>query len=134
MQETRLQSLIQEDPTYLGAAKPVRPNYWACALEPGNHNYGAHVPELVQPLCPGAHALQQEKPPQWETLALQLESSLHSLKLEKSPHSSEDSAQPKIKLFFKVLLVDCCMMCTKALCLKTKVHTLIEKIFIAIKC
>ena len=39
MQETQVQSLIQEDPTYLKATKPVHHNYWACALEPRNHNY-----------------------------------------------------------------------------------------------
>ena len=42
-----------------------------------------------KPTHPGAHGLQQEKPLQWEVLTLQL---------EKSPSSSEDSAQPKINL------------------------------------
>jgi len=32
------------DPTRWGATKPVRHNYWACALEPGDRNYWAHVP------------------------------------------------------------------------------------------
>ena len=35
MQETRVGSLIWEDPTCLGATKPLPHNYWACALEPG---------------------------------------------------------------------------------------------------
>ncbi|KAJ8791477.1 hypothetical protein J1605_004282 [Eschrichtius robustus] len=34
MQGTRVQALIREDPTCHGATKPVRHNYWACALEP----------------------------------------------------------------------------------------------------
>ena len=58
MQGTRVRSLIQEDATCHGATKPVRHNYWACALEPS---------------CPRARAPQQEKPPQWEARALQLE-------------------------------------------------------------
>ena len=41
-----------------GATKPVRHNYWACALEPASHNYWACVPR--------ARAPQQEKPPQFE--------------------------------------------------------------------
>ena len=38
MQETRVQSLVQEDPTCHGATKPMR-HYWACALEPGTQSY-----------------------------------------------------------------------------------------------
>ena len=34
MQGTRVQALVQEDPTCSGAVKPVHHNYWACALEP----------------------------------------------------------------------------------------------------
>ena len=34
MQETWVWSLAREDPTCPGATKPVRHNYWACALEP----------------------------------------------------------------------------------------------------
>ena len=55
MQGTGVQSLVQEDSTYCGATK----------LAP--HNDWAHRPE--------ACALQQEKPPQWEALRPQLESS-----------------------------------------------------------
>ncbi|KAJ8793066.1 hypothetical protein J1605_003743 [Eschrichtius robustus] len=36
---TRVQALVREDPTCRGATKPVRHNYWACALEPMSHNY-----------------------------------------------------------------------------------------------
>ena len=38
LQETRVWSLIQEDPTCHGATKPISHNYWACALEPMLHN------------------------------------------------------------------------------------------------
>ena len=48
MQETLVQSLVQEDPTCLGTTKPVCHNFWACAL-------------------------QQEKLLQWEADAPQLE-------------------------------------------------------------
>ena len=51
MQGTRVQTLVREDPTCRGATKPVRHNYWACALEPVSHNYWAHVPQLLKPAC-----------------------------------------------------------------------------------
>ena len=38
MQETQVQSPVQEDPTCQGATKPTH-HYWACALEPGIHSY-----------------------------------------------------------------------------------------------
>ena len=34
-----VRALVREDPTCCGAAKPVRHNYRACALEPASHNY-----------------------------------------------------------------------------------------------
>ena len=49
MQETRVQSLIQEDPTCQGAAKPMCHNYWACALKPGSRNSWAWVLQLLSP-------------------------------------------------------------------------------------
>ena len=49
MQETRVRALVREDPTCRGAAKPVRHNYWACALELASHNYWAHVLQLLKP-------------------------------------------------------------------------------------
>jgi len=64
MKGTRVWSLAQEDPTCLGAAKPIGHNYWSGT--------------------PKAHARQWEKPPQWEAWALQLESSPHSPQLEKA--------------------------------------------------
>ena len=63
MQGTRVWALVREDPTCHGATKPLRHNYWACALEPASHNYWACEPR--------AHALQQEKQLQWETCAQQ---------------------------------------------------------------
>ena len=58
MQGIQVQSLIQEDSTCWGAAKPVHHNYWT-------------------------HALSQEKLPQWEARTLQPESSPHLPQLEK---------------------------------------------------
>ena len=48
MQGTRVQALVREDPTCRGATKPVRHNYWACALEPASHNYLARMPQLLK--------------------------------------------------------------------------------------
>ena len=39
MRGTQVHALVQEDPTCLGATKPVRHNYWA------------HVPQLLKPVC-----------------------------------------------------------------------------------
>ena len=87
MQETWVQSLGQEDPTCPRAAKPVCHRYQACALELVSCNGGAHVPQLLKSEHPRACALQQEKPPQWET---------HAPLLEKSQSSNEDPTQRKI--------------------------------------
>ena len=58
MQETWVQSLVQENPT---CCEPVHHNYWACALENGNHNCWAHVPQLMKPSHPIAHALNKRR-------------------------------------------------------------------------
>ena len=71
MQGTWVRSLVREDPTCCEATKPVCHNYCACTLEPTSHNYWARAPQLLKPAHPRAHALQQEKPPQWEAHALQ---------------------------------------------------------------
>ena len=63
MQGTWVRALVREDPTCRGATKPIGHNYWASALGPASHNYWAHVHR--------AHALQQEKPLQWEARAPQ---------------------------------------------------------------
>ena len=92
VQGTRVQSLVQEDPTCRRATKPVCHSYWACALEPVSHDYWvcepqllslhattteAHMPQLLSPRAtttearaPRARAPQQEKPPQWEACVL----------------------------------------------------------------
>ena len=49
VQETRIQSLIWEDPTCHGTTMPMHHSYWACALEPGNCNYWAHVWQPLKP-------------------------------------------------------------------------------------
>ena len=51
VQETRVQALVREDPTCRRATKPVRHNYWACALEPASHEYWARGPQLLKPAC-----------------------------------------------------------------------------------
>ena len=56
--------------------------YYACAVEPGNCNYLAHVPQLQKSAHTRACAPQQEKPPQREAHTPQLES------------GNEDPAQP----------------------------------------
>ena len=94
MHETRVQAMIREDPTCHRAAKPMHPNYWACALERRSPNHWAHVLQLRKPACPGACRTQQEK-------TQQLESRHCTLKLEKSLHNSEDPAQPKIHKIIK---------------------------------
>ena len=48
MQETWVRAPVQEDPTWHGAAKPMRYNYWAFALD-ASHNYWAHVPQPLKP-------------------------------------------------------------------------------------
>ena len=69
----------------------VHHSFWACVLKPRSSNCLAHVLQLLKLACPGAHAA-PEKPPQWETQALQLESSPLSPQIEKSPCSNKDVA------------------------------------------
>ena len=71
MQGKRVRALVQEDTTCHGATKPVRRNYWACALEPMSHNYWSPCTTTTEAHAPRAHAPQQEKPPQWEACAPQ---------------------------------------------------------------
>ena len=63
MQGTRVWALVREDPTCRRATKPIRHNYWACALEPRVTTTEAHAPWACTP--------QQEKPLQWEACAPQ---------------------------------------------------------------
>ena len=62
LQGTPVSSPVWEDPTCLGAAKPVHHNYWACALEPACLNYWAQALQIPKP-TPRACAPQQEEPP-----------------------------------------------------------------------
>ena len=89
MQETRVQSMVWEDPMCRGATGPVHCNCWACPLQPKSLNCWAHVSQLLEPGYPGACAQQQKKPPQWKA---------HTWQLERSPHSLQrgDPTQPKI--------------------------------------
>ena len=80
MQGMQVQSLLQEDPTRCGAAKPVYHNYWACTLEPESHSHWAQVLPLLKHRC----ARQQEKPSQWEAHTPQLDGSPCSLQLQKA--------------------------------------------------
>ena len=89
MQGTRVRSLVREDPTCHGATKPVCHNYWACALEPASHNYGAHVPQLL-------------KPARLEPVLCNKRSH-HN---EKPTHRNEDPTQPKINKFKKKRILD----------------------------
>ena len=59
MQGTQVQSLVQKDPTCLGATKPVH-----TTTEPTHH-----VPTYMKPMCSRDHAPQQEKSLQWEAWA-----------------------------------------------------------------
>ena len=59
----------------------------------------AREPQLLKLACPRACALQQEKPPQCEAGAPQLESRPCSLQPEKSLHSIKDLAQPQINTY-----------------------------------
>ena len=83
---------IWEDPRYWGATKPVHYNYWACALEPGSHNYWSHLLQLLKPSCTRVSAPQREKPPQWEAEAPQRRpSAAKNNKLKKPTPQTEDS-------------------------------------------
>ena len=74
----------QEDPTCWEAAMPVFLSLAAKTTE--------HVATTTEACAP-----QQEKPLQWEVYAPQLEISPCLPQLEKSPGSSKDPVQPKIK-------------------------------------
>ena len=72
MQETRVRSLIWEDPTFCRGMKLVYHNYWA------------HMPQLLKPVRPRVSALKQEKLPQWEARTLQLEKAQAAMKIQHS--------------------------------------------------
>ena len=94
-QETLAWSLGQKDATCRRAAKPVRHNHLAYALEPGKHNYRA-VWELVLRKRRSYHS---EKPApcneEWPLL---------TATWEKPTCSNKDPAQPKINTIKKMCI------------------------------
>lgn len=84
MQETGVRSLIREDPTSCRATKPMCHNCQACALEPGNRNYGS---PSTREHCSAAR----------EATATRSRCAA----IEKPRCSSEDPAQPEMKAQMK---------------------------------
>ena len=91
MQGTRVRALVQEDPTCRGATKPMRHDYWACALEPTSHNCWACA---LEPMSHDywARVWQLLKPVRLEPVLCNKRSH-HN---EKPLHHNEDPMQPKI--------------------------------------
>ena len=83
MQGTQVRALVQEDPTCHGAAKPVRHNYWACALEAASHNYWSPCATTTEACAPRACALQREATTV-RSPCITMKSSSCSLQLEKA--------------------------------------------------
>ena len=50
MQVPQVQSLVQEDPMYHGATKPVHHNYQASTLETASHNTWVHAVHQLNPM------------------------------------------------------------------------------------
>ena len=91
---------MQEDPTCQGAAKPTYHNYWACALEPWNHNCCAHVLQLVM-LAHLEPVLHKKRSHHYEQPTLQPESSPSVLQLEKVCLATKTKINKRVKLVFK---------------------------------
>ena len=110
MQGTRVPALVQEDPTCRRAAKPVRHNYWACALEPTSHNYWACALEPTShnywacALEPTSHNYWARAPQLWKPTHLEpVLRNKRSHRNKKPAHHNEDPTQPKINtLFLKI--------------------------------
>ena len=77
-----------QDPIRFGATKPMCRNHWTRALEPGNHNYWAREPQLEKPIRPRACAPLQEKPPQREASAPQLQMRPRSQQLDRKARAA----------------------------------------------
>ena len=58
---------------------------------------------MIQPTLPRAHVLQQEKLPQWEAQALQLESSPHAPQREEACTQQRRPSMAKSKYINKIL-------------------------------
>ena len=95
MQGTRFPSLVQEDCTCLGATRPV------C------YHYSAFMPQLWKPTFSRARVLQQEKSLPGEAHAPQLESSPHSLQLEKAHIQQWRPSTAKKKYVIIIILKVC---------------------------
>ena len=84
MQGTRVPALVLEDSHMPhGATKPVRHSYWA------------HAPQLLKPARLEPHALQQEKPLQWEAGVPQRRVAPAHRNQRKPACSNQDPMQPK---------------------------------------
>ena len=94
-QETQIGSLIWEDPTCRRATKPICHSYWDCALEPQSRKTGPTCCSYWSP-CVLQPVVRPEKPLQGEACTQQPESDPCSPQLDKSPHSNENLAQPKV--------------------------------------
>ena len=98
---------VWEDPTCLWTTKPMCHNYSAFTLQPRTTATEAGMPwspiaysrepQLPKPVCPGARALKQEKPLQWEARASQPEKAHTGTKIQ---HSQKINKQ---KNYFKKL-------------------------------
>ena len=93
MQESWVQSLVQEDPTCPTAAKPVYPDYWTYGPEPGSHNYRS-------PLCPRACA-PNKRSRSSEKPKYQQESTFDFPELQKKPAQQQRYNTAKNKTIIK---------------------------------
>ena len=132
MQGMQVRALVWENPTCRGAARPMCCSCWACALEPVSHGCWARMPQLLSPRAtaaevhvPGAHAPQQERPPQWEAHAPQRGVAPAHRGWRGPAISSEDPTQPKInkfiKNFLKTMIMQVVVWCER----NHHIHTLI---------
>ena len=99
MQETWIRSLAQEDPTCHREAKPM------CHNSEAPVRSRAPKPQLLKPMHSRAHTPQQEKPLQWKAYAPQLESSPHSLQLEKARAQHQRPITVKNKLILNITVI-----------------------------
>ena len=97
IQGTGVQSLIQENPN-----ASEQPSPYSTTSEPLLQSPGATTTEAQ---APRAHTPQQEKPLQWKAYAPQLESSPHSLQLEKArAHQRPITVKNKLILNITVII------------------------------
>ena len=124
MQEIRVRALVREDPTCRRATKPVRHNYWACALEPMSHNYWS--PGAWSPCSTRREATTMRSP------HTATKSSPGSPQLEKARAQQRrpNTAKNKLKKK-KIILFSGCSNCftslqkVSSLALAKKVHVLV---------